>query len=449
DFTEASGAASDHDPLLVQIDLIEVTGGNINRGRDNSPKPKPEDEEPAVEFEVIKETNESGETEIITKVTKDQVASILTELSDENDTIIIPLEDVSEGEIASAELPFDLFKEAAKKNNEAIVEISNKDGVYKLPISEINISELAKDLGVDGEEVNIVVSINAVHSESIEDIILKNNLNPVSDIIDFSVKAIAGEKSIDIDYFTQYVTREMISNNQLNKDEVVAVRINDDGTFSPVPTLIEGEKAVIKSLTNSKYMLVESDQSFSDVNGINWAEDYIEKLASKYIIKGKEDGTYAPKEDISRAQFTVLLVRALGLSSEEYDSRFIDVDGDEWFNAKGELMAAVKAGIIKGKEDGRFAPYEKLTREQASVMIQRAMKFVGYDENELDDTNKISDFKDVDNIGSWAIDSVEIVYQAGIVTGNETGTLDPSGYTKRDQMAKILLEFLLFVDLIN
>lgn len=208
-------------------------------------------------------------------------------------------------------------------------------------------------------------------------------------------------------------------------------------------TTFVGNKAVIKSLTNSTYVVVEGTHTFSDIEK-HWAKGYIETLAAKQLVKGMTETAYRPNEQMTRAQFAVLLVRALALPHETYDGRFADVKGTEWFNKNGELAAAVKLGIIQGKTANTFAPNEPITRAQAAVMIGRALKlsFVGYDEATNDKTKKVTDFRDAKQLPTWAKQAIEAVYQAGIMQGRDNGSFDPTSHMTRAEMAKVLAEFL-------
>ena len=244
--------------------------------------------------------------------------------------------------IAKAQVPGTLFKEAFKKNKQAMIEIQTEEASYKLPASELDISDLAKKLGVPESDVQIMVSVNVVKTPS-------TKAKVVSNAIEFHVEAVAGDKKVTIAVFGSFVEREIVGENEFNPKTSVAVKFNQDGTFTALPTLFNGKVATVKSLTNSTYAIVEHNKTFLDVDNKNWAEESIEKLASKYIISGKANGTYAPAEDITRAEFTVLLVRALGLPANEYDNSFSDVKGSEWFNTNGELMAAVQYGLLSEK----------------------------------------------------------------------------------------------------
>jgi len=245
-------------------------------------------------------------------------------------------------------------------------------------------------------------------------------------------------------------------NGQPDTNRTTGVRIHKDGSFSSVPTKFFSEndksKAIVKSLRNSEYVIIESDITFPDVDkGKSGSEKYIESLASKRIIAGKANGKYGLNEYITRAEFTVLLTRALGLPEEKYDGRFKDVKGNEWFNVNGALMAAVKSGIVAGKTNGTFAPNNKITRAEASAMIGRVLKssYIDLDEAKLDKSKKINDFKDEKNIGASVREDMLRAYQAGIVSGTSKDKFEPKAFTKRDQMARILAEFLMKADLMD
>lgn len=394
--------------------------------------------------EVVREKNPSGVVEVVTKIAPEKVAEIVALITADKHTVEVVLETPAAGEKAKAEVPASLFSEAAKKNAKAIVEISTAKATYKLPVSEINAASLAAKLGTTADNVKINVSVNVVSSTNAK------GLKLASDVIEFSIEASAGSKKEAVAKFSKYVEREIIGNKDFNKEKSVAVKLNSNGTFSAIPTLFDGKTATVKSMTNSEYTIVENSKTFKDVKS-GWAKEYIETLASKYIVYGKATGEYEPGKHMTRAEFAVLLVRALGLPTEKYDGSFKDVKGIEWFAKTGELTAAVKYGVIKGKGDGTFAPNEKITRAQAAAMIERAMKisFVNYDFSQLDKTKSLKDFKDANQVGSWAKSGVEAVYQAGIVKGKGNGTFNPNGFTQRNEMAAILANFLVSAKLLD
>jgi hypothetical protein len=406
------------------------------------PEPRPDDRNPQLPekaTEIIDVKLPTGQIEVVTVVKPEKVAEITNVLTEEKNTIPVNLQVPKSGEIVKASLPGSLFTEAANKKVNAVVEIITDNASYKLPVSQINVAQFAAD-------VQIEVSVNVVERAQIQ-----NGIKVVSKVIEYTVEAVSGKNRTPITTFSEYVERTIVGDKDFASNNSVGVKINADGSVTSVPTLFDGKDATFKSLTNSKYAVIENFKTFPDVDKKSWAENYIETLASKLIINGKTDGTFAPAEEMTRAQFTVLLVKALGLPGEKYEQKFTDVKPTDWFNADGELAAAIKHGIITGKPDNRFAPNEKISRTQAAVMLHRAMKlsFVKYDMSQLDKTKKVTDFKDIAKIAEWSRADIEAMYQAGIISGKPDGTFDPNGLTKRDQMAKMLAEFLISAKLMN
>jgi hypothetical protein len=397
--------------------------------------------------EIIKETSPTGAEVVVTRIPDNKVNELVNLITPTNYTLPIKLEVPKVGETVNAKIPATFFTEAAKKNPNTIIDIKSVDASYKLPVSQVKVEDLATKLGVPAANVQITVSVNVVERPEIQ-----NGIKVLSKVVEFTVEAVSGNKKESIHTFTEYVARTIVGEQMFDSNKSTAVKINANGSVSSVPTLFDNKTATFHSLTNSTYTVVENNFTFLDVdNKKNWAEDYIETLANKLIINGKPNGSFAPSEEMNRAQFTVLLVKALALPGEKYEQKFKDVKASDWFNANGELSAAIKYGIIAGKPDGSFAPNEKVTRAQAAIMFNRAMKlgFVKYDMTKLDKTKRVTDFLDVAKMNEESKVAIEAIYQAGIINGKPDSTFDPSGKTRRDQMAKMLAEFLISAKLMN
>ena len=98
------------------------------------------------------------------------------------------------------------------------------------------------------------------------------------------------------------------------------------------------------------------DHKFSDINDY-WAATYVDFLYNANITTGYSDGTFRPNQNISRAQFAVMLYRYLKLDENKYADAalpFADLD-----NIPEYAIPAVKAlyteGVISGAEkNGRL-----------------------------------------------------------------------------------------------
>lgn len=189
------------------------------------------------------------------------------------------------------------------------------------------------------------------------------------------------------------------------------------------------------------------EYSFKDINNL-WNREQVDKLAELGIIKGNEQNKFLPGDYTKRSHMTAFISRALDLTaSQPYEQQFNDVDGSEWFvNA---LTASVEEGIIQGKDDGSFSPNENVTREQAAAIIRRSLNVVGIDEYKLDRTKTVNSFHDSDQIGDWAKEDVEFLYQIGIISGKSDGSFDPKGNLTRAQMAKMIYKMLETADMLT
>lgn len=343
-------------------------------------------------------------------------------------------------------LPPAVLKAIIEKNKQATIDVKTAAGSYSLPASQINLAELAKELGGTVDDVNIKITVKVGKDD--KNVIGKNKLTAVSDVVEFKVEVDVKGKKKELKTFKTYVDRTIKGKKEFNADNSVALRLEENGEFTALPTYFAKDEAKVKSMTNSQYVVVENEKTFKDISSV-WNKEQIEKLASKYIVEGRPDGSFGPYASTTRVQLAVLLTRALGLSTDAaYNNSFKDVKGNEWFVP--EVTAAVNAGIIQGKVDGSFDPNAPVTRAQAAVMINRALEYVSYDkEAELNKTLKVEKFKDQSKILEWSRKDIETLLQAGIMEGLPNGNFDPYAQTSRSQMVKILDEALKTLKFIN
>ena len=160
------------------------------------------------------------------------------------------------------------------------------------------------------------------------------------------------------------------------------------------------------------------------------------------------DTEFAPGKEVTRAEFTALLVRALGLSSSKQrtESRFVDVDEHAWYAQVVET--AVGAGLVQGKDADHYAPNEEMTREQLAVMVSSALELAGAPAIAIDEDDVLGKFTDHDQIAGWAKQAVAQVSAAEIIQGYPDGTFAPQQIVTRAEAAAILKRFLQAVSFI-
>lgn len=106
---------------------------------------------------------------------------------------------------------------------------------------------------------------------------------------------------------------------------------------------------------------------FSDITVSTPYKDAIITLSTLGLIKGYEDGTFRPDNTITRAEFTVMVTRALGVDGIKIDGDIFDDVTDHY--AKYNIRTAYDMGIVNGMGNGTFCPDAPVTYEQAVKMI--------------------------------------------------------------------------------
>ncbi|MGB3260791.1 S-layer homology domain-containing protein [Paenisporosarcina sp.] len=353
------------------------------------------------------------------------------------------------GTDSSVSVPVTIVNALNNKNEEAVIIVANGSSSYELPIEYVNVLAIAEQLNVASSELKLVISMNPVTNP------LANNASyeVLSGAFDFSVTLVSpppNSQSVAINVFPKPVTRSILTTNSLDTLTTVGVTVDAQGNVKAVPTFVADKEVNLHRSGNSVYTLIKNFKTFNDVNnGVNWSEPFVEKLASRMIVNGTTGTTFEPNRDITRGEFAAILSRGLGLVPKNKAVKFSDVSSKQAFNTNGEIAAVVEAGIVKGDAKGKFRPYDEISRDEAAIMISRALDFIGAEGVKFDTTKKVSNFTDYRYIGNTARPHVQKVYQAGYINGYSNGTFGASDETERGQMAKILYNFLQSVKFIN
>ncbi len=169
---------------------------------------------------------------------------------------------------------------------------------------------------------------------------------------------------------------------------------------------------------------------FTDVVNDIWFYDAVYYAYDEGYVKGTSETTFEPFREITRAEFAILLYRIMGLEGyEASDVYFADVPEHAWFY--NEVSVMYEMGIVNGVEEGTFAPFQPIRRQEMVTMLYRALGYEVEDE-------KVFRFTDVDLIDDYAWDAMSWAVGTGLLIGYEDGTLNPRGYTTRAETAIIL-----------
>ena len=191
---------------------------------------------------------------------------------------------------------------------------------------------------------------------------------------------------------------------------------------------------------------------FTDLGNHSWAADAINSLASDGIIRGTTETTFSPANNITRADFALLLVRAFNLTSDDTEN-FADVTASDYFAS--ELAIARNTGIVNGIGDNKFAPRNTITRQDMMVIVYRALtalekmpslpKGGGTAERRWEDSDgggiSPSQYPDYTTVASYARDAVSALISEDIVNG-KSGLIAPADYTTRAEVAVLIKRIL-------
>ncbi|HHY45667.1 MAG TPA: S-layer homology domain-containing protein [Firmicutes bacterium] len=173
------------------------------------------------------------------------------------------------------------------------------------------------------------------------------------------------------------LTEEELEEAEVNLEDLRVFYWDEKaGAWIALPTRVDPETGTVTAVTDQftvfAVMAKPDMPALSDIEG-HWGEKDILRLVSLGVVGGYEDGTFRPEAGITRQEFAKMVVLAAGLEPDaEPELTFADSDEiAEW--ARGYVSAAVRAGIITGVGDNRFAPTDPVTRAQAATMIMRSL----------------------------------------------------------------------------
>lgn len=123
----------------------------------------------------------------------------------------------------------------------------------------------------------------------------------------------------------------------------------------------------------------EPEPAFSDVDEHNPYAAAIKLLGAKGVIHGYGDGRFGPDDPVTRQQFAKMIALTLGLEVSpllQQASPFRDVQplpgSADPLYPTAYVAACAAAGIVVGKSEDRFGPYDHVTRAQLITMVARA-----------------------------------------------------------------------------
>ena len=191
---------------------------------------------------------------------------------------------------------------------------------------------------------------------------------------------------------------------------------------------------------NIKIEKLKTSLVFSDMDGNKAMNAAIIVTNDNLMsVTKNNDGTvsFKPEENITREEFIVLVMNAMGAKDVPVinKTRFADDDNIS-AQYKGYIESAFALGIIQGerKADGVYInPKSTISTAEAAVIIN---KIIG-----ASSTTSMTVFNDASDIPEWAKSALTSLNELGIIP-KENGKINPNSPLTRAQTAQILMSLL-------
>lgn len=182
----------------------------------------------------------------------------------------------------------------------------------------------------------------------------------------------------------------------------------------------------------NKYDFEEPVCKFEDIESVEWAQESITKLFKKGVISGTDEKTFSPDEHVTRGQFVKMLVCAFNALDEKAVSNFDDVPKTNW--CYPYVSSAYASGLVNGISETYFGINEKISRQDAAVMVYRFMQ--KYTDRTVNGEAGV--FADKSEIAEYAAEAVDYMSASGIINGVGENRFEPDGVCTRAMAAKII-----------
>ena len=177
--------------------------------------------------------------------------------------------------------------------------------------------------------------------------------------------------------------------------------------------------------------------SFKDVKESDWFYEAVSYAVENGLMSGMSEDIFAPNTPLTREMLAVILWNLEGNPTPNDVAPFLDVTSDKYY--ANAIAWANENGIVAGYGD-TFGVGDSITREQFAVMLYNYAQYQGYDVSVGEDTNILS-YTDAFDISNYAYPAMQWACGAGIMSGNDDGTLNPQGKATRAEAATMLMNF--------
>ncbi len=135
-------------------------------------------------------------------------------------------------------------------------------------------------------------------------------------------------------------------------------------------------KNIMRIMLSTLAVMIATGSAFAfpDVSADHWAAKQINELSERGIIVGYPSGVFMPDENVTRAEFASMAIKALGQEdiSVVQPVKFTDVTPDYW--GYGAIQKALYFDLIKYNASSKtFRPEDSVSRAESITMAVNAL----------------------------------------------------------------------------
>ena len=180
---------------------------------------------------------------------------------------------------------------------------------------------------------------------------------------------------------------------------------------------------------------------FPDVASDHWAASQIQILSDQGVIVGYPDGTFKPDENVTRAEFASMAIKALGQEHTKVAQplNFTDITDDYW--AYDAIQKALYFDLISSSDtDTNFRPDDAVSREEAMTVAINALTTEQISPAKAREVldKKYADSDTISEDFLIAAGKSEILGMIVVEPSNEKALLEPDRPATRAEVAAIL-----------
>lgn len=179
---------------------------------------------------------------------------------------------------------------------------------------------------------------------------------------------------------------------------------------------------------------------FPDVAKDHWAASQIDILSDQGVIVGYPDGTFKPDDNVTRAEFAAMAIKALGQEHTKVAQtvNFTDITSDFW--AYDAIQRALYFDLISDIGNSLFRPDDNVSRAEATTVSVNALTTADISSAKALEvlSKKYTDITSIPKDFLIPAGKSEILNMIVVAPGNEKPMLEPTRPATRAEVAAIL-----------